>query len=350
MLPNDYFHRVHALTPTRFWVNNPTRRQARLALEAGTVGCTTNPTHAIKMVRSADDGELARSIISETIAAGAHSATEAAVLVQRRLVQVLLAEFANRYAETNGRFGFVSIQGDPHAEMDPDNIIREALADMQLGANAIAKIPVTEAGLTAIGDLVGRNVPIIATEIMSMAQMIAVCEAYQAASRRTMQQPAFFVTHITGIFDDHLKHLAAAGQINVSPDSLFQAGTLAARKQLRLMQEREYPGIMLGGGARGLHHFTEMVGGAMHVTINWEGTADKLIEQNPPVIKRMQLPADDAVLDELLTQVPDFARAYYIDGLQPAEFADFGPVELFRSQFLKGWDDLLEVIGQQMNQ
>ena len=39
-MENTYFHRVHAQTPTRFWINNVTREQAHLAIEAGAVGCT----------------------------------------------------------------------------------------------------------------------------------------------------------------------------------------------------------------------------------------------------------------------------------------------------------------------
>ena len=40
----------------------------------------------------------------------------------------------------------------------------------------------------------------------------------------------------------------------------------------------------ISGGARGLHHFTEMVGADAVVTINWQGTADTLIQQDPVVV------------------------------------------------------------------
>ncbi len=39
----SYFHRVHDVIPTRFWINNLTLEQAKLAIEAGAIGCTTNP-------------------------------------------------------------------------------------------------------------------------------------------------------------------------------------------------------------------------------------------------------------------------------------------------------------------
>ena len=109
------------------------------------------------------------------------------------------------------------------------------------------------------------------------------------------------------------------------------------RRQYRLMRDNGLPGILLGGGARGLHHFTEFVGGACDITINWKGTADKLIEQDAPVVCRMDTPTPEWVLDELMTKVPTFARAYARDGLKPCEYADFPPVRLFRGQFEDGW-------------
>jgi transaldolase len=338
-----YFHRVHEQTPTRFWINNPTRREAKLAIGAGAVGCTTNPTHTAKMLSSADDGELARANLKRA-AAEAKDAREAAVLAQRRMVSVLLEEFLSVFRSGSAGYGYVSIQGDPYAENDSGNIINEALADMKLGQNVIAKIPVTRAGLEAIEYLTAKNVPIIATEIMGVAQMIAACEASLRARRKSGFAPVLYVTHITGIFDEYLQGAAAGDKVDIPYDVLYQAGTAVARKQYRLMRERGYPGVMLGGGARGLQHFTEMVGGALHVTINWSGTADKLIELDPPVLCRMDEPTPEYVLDELMRALPDFTRAWRSDGLSVDEFADFGPVALFRSRFIAGWDKLLEAV------
>lgn len=89
-----------------------------------------------------------------------------------------------------------------------------------------------------------------------------------------------------------------------------------------------------------------MVGSEMHVTVNWNGTADKLIEEDPPVVHRMDTPAPQHVVDELLEKLPDFRRAYQEEGLSRQEFAEFGPVVLFRSMFTKGWDYLLDTIRQ----
>ena len=49
-MARSYFHRVKTETPTHFWVNNPTVKEAQLAIDAGAVSCTTNPTYASKML------------------------------------------------------------------------------------------------------------------------------------------------------------------------------------------------------------------------------------------------------------------------------------------------------------
>ena len=336
---DGYFKRVHALTPTRFWVNNPTISQARLALEAGAINCTTNPTYTSKMLASEEMRPILLNVIGEA-KKRLHDTAEIAAYTQREAVRLLMEVFKEKHAAALAREGFVSLQGDPTREDEPRNIIDEALEDRKLGGNFIAKIPTTAAGLEAMRFLAARDVPIIATEIMSVSQCLAACKAYAQSGGNA----AFFVTCIAGIFDDCLKIQKNNGEFDIEPDILFQAGCILMRRQYRLMRERNLPGILLGGGARGLHHFTEFVGGACDITINWMGTADKLIEQDMPVICRMDEPTPEWVLDELMTKVPTFAKAYTRDGLKPDEYADFPPVRLFRGQFEDGWAKLVKEI------
>jgi transaldolase len=342
---DGYFQRVTSLTPTRLWINNPTVEEAQKSIEAGAVSCTTNPTYAMKMIQSGTDGESALQIVEQALGAVGNDG-QAADFVQQRLVKRILDIFLPLYEKEPGRCGFVSIQGDPSQDTDPKHIIDEALRYKRLGNNFITKIPVTDAGLKALEALIQEDMPMIATEIMGISQAVETCEMYQRVSEACGKKPPLYLTHITGIFDEYLTGVVERGGIRISRDILWQAGTIIARKQYRLLKERNYPGIMLGGGARGLHHFTEMVGAEMHITINWKGTADRLIEQDPPVVHRFDTPAPQYVVDELLEKIPDFRRAYREDGLNREEFADFGPVVLFRSMFLKGWDYLLTTIKQ----
>jgi transaldolase len=102
----------------------------------------------------------------------------------------------------------------------------------------------------------------------------------------------------------------------------------------------------IGGGARGLNHFTELVGGNVNLTINWVGTADALLAQNPPVISRIFNPVSPEVIAELCEKLPDFKRGYENEGIHVDEYDEFGPVELFRSSFIKSWQRVLDVIRE----
>jgi len=343
-MAGDYFKRVTSLSPTRLWINNPTPQEAGMAIEAGAVSCTTNPTFCMKMLTNQSEYDSVISVIDEVIKYEA-SDSKAAGLIQQRLAKKILDIFLPLYEKNPGTCGFVSIQGSPLEEDDAAAIADEALRYTSLGPNFIAKIPVTKAGLAALEILIAEGVAAIATEIMSISQAVAAAKMYERVSKKSGKYPPFYITHITGIFDEHLGNVVK-DNIDISPDILWQAGCIAARKQYAILKERSYPGIMLGGGARGLHHFTEMIGADMHITINWKGSADKLIESDPPVVYRMYNPAPGYVIDELLAKVPDFAKAYNEDGLSVEEYADFGPVNLFRTQFINGWNYLLKTIKE----
>jgi transaldolase len=340
-----YFLRVLGQTPTEFWINNPTRKHTDLAIANGASGCTTNPSYSQKMVDHPTEGPYALRFLDEAMRES-ESDDEVAGIFQRRLVGPVAAKFMPIFIQHCGDTGYVSIQGDPVHEDDPDVIIREALENRKVSPNICCKIPITESGLAAMDYLVGQSVPMIATEFFGISQGIALCETYLRASTRTGMCPQLYLAHIAGIYDDHLRNVVERDHIDISPDVLWQAGLAVARKFYALMQERGYPGTFLAGGARGLHHFTEMVGGKLCCTINWEGTADELLMQNPPVVYRLFNPVPQKVIDELTEKLTDFKRGYLADGLGIEEFEDFGPVRLFRGSFVKSWNRVLRLIKE----
>jgi transaldolase len=343
MKPESYFERVSKQTPTEFWINNPTREQADLAISQCASGCTNNPSYAQKMLDHPTEGKYALKVLDETMR-DVEEKWAAAVEFQRRLVQPIAEKFLPIFKKSTGHRGFVSIQGDPIHEEDPDVIIREALENRKVSPNICCKIPTTQAGLHAMEYLISQDIPLNATEIFAIHQAVVLCETYLRASRKFGKSPQLYISHIAGIYDDYLQNEVKKGAIEISPDVLWQAGLAVARKLYKIMEERHYPGIFVAGGARGLHHFTEMVGGKVCCTINWEGTADRLLEQNPPVVYRLFNPVPQKVIDELIEKLPDFKRGYLEKGLEIEDFEHFGPVDLFRSSFVKSWNRVLDII------
>jgi transaldolase len=340
-----YFHRVQDETPTRFWINNPTLAQAKLAIEAGAQGCTTNPSYVSKLFSSEEDMRVVKRTIDLLISYEKNDSVVAAK-VQGVMVRRLADLFLPLYKASKGSAGFVTVQGDPFEERSVEAIIREGVENRRLSENIMVKVPVTETGIEAIKYFVQQNIPIMATEVMGISQAVSICEAYKAASASSGKAPVFYVTHITGILDDYFKAYAAERGIRVSPEALRWAGLAIAKREYALLQERGYPTTMIGGGARKLEDFTELVGGKLAVTINWEGTADILIEQNGPVVSKIDVSVPEAIVTELKSAMPDFVRAWTIDGMKPSEYYDFGGVTLFRTSFMKGWKKLLDLIAE----
>ena len=340
-MTDHYFQRVHTLTPTKFWINNPTREETDWALAEGALGCTCNPSYCGKMLFDRPSEKEYVSQIFDEVLKTAETATAAEEDLQRRLVGAIAEKFMPLYRKFPGEHGYVSIQGDPVNEDDPQVIIREARKNRAVSENICCKIPTTEAGLKAMETLVAEDIPINATEVFAIQQALDLCNLYEKVSKASGKHPKFYISHITGIYDDYLANEAKKANVEISPDILYQAGLSIARKLYQIYLERGYPVTFIGGGARGTQHFTEMVGGDVVVTINWKGTADKLIEENPPVVERLNNPVPDYVVQELLEKLPDYRRGYEEGAIQAHEYEEFGPVELFRSMFLKDWNRVL---------
>jgi len=181
---------------------------------------------------------------------------------------------------------------------------------------------------------------------MALSQAISICEAYKKVSDATGHTPPFYVTHITGILDDHFKRVIKENNLSLDEKLVKYAGLSIAKAEYELLKSRNYPGIMIGGGARKLEDFTELVGGDLHITINWAGTADTLIAQETPVVSKIDASLTDAEIQKLKQQLPDYARAMEVDGMQASEYYDYGGVELFRTSFQKGWNELLALVAK----
>lgn len=344
-MKQDYFHRVAVLTPTKMWINNVTPQEADWAITAGAMGCTQNPAYTWKMLNHEEGKADALALLDETLAE-TDDDNEVECILQRKLVKGIAEKFMTVYEKTNGAHGYVSIQGDPIHEEDPQVIIDEGRKNRAMSPNIMIKIPATKAGLEVMGVLIEENTPLNATEVMGLSQVIDVCEMYEKITAKTKKKPVMYYSLITGIYDEWLAKEVAAQGIEISPDILYQAGMVIAKKTYRLVHDRGYQLGFIGGGVRGLQHFTEMVGGDVCITMNWKGHAEELLKLDLPVVSRLFNPVQDHVLDELLAKVPAFRQAYMEDGLTLDEYEEYGPVEYFRNMFINAWENTLDLIKQ----
>lgn len=341
-MKKNYFERVQEQTATRFWINNVTREQAKKAIEAGAVGCTQNPAYSWKMICNETEKDYVEQNIKKILKAELDD-NIALVSLQRELVGGIAKFFLPQYNLSKGKQGFVSIQGDPFNE-DTETIVKYARFNRLAGENIMAKIPATENGLKAIEILAKENVPINATECMAVRQVMDVCEVYSKATENITRPAPLYYSVITGIFDEHISNVVKKDKIDISTDHVWQAGLIVAKKAYEMVKQRNYNCHFIGGGARGIHHFTEMVGADCAITINWNGAADVLIDSDPPVVSRFFNPPQYSVIDELIEKIPDYRKAYLTHAIQPEEYEEYGPVILFRSQFESAWKNALMYI------
>jgi transaldolase len=247
------------------------------------------------------------------------------------------------FEKSGGTQGFVTVQEDPAREEDYEYIIAASLRSAKLGKNYMAKIPVTVHGLKVIKAMVEHNIPICATEIFTLSQVKQIIRAYEEASKQTGNKPPLFITHITGIMDQYFGDLVSKEKIAVSAEALALAGTAVAKLEYALLERLGYSGKMLGGGARGLQHFTNFVGGDLHITINWSTAVELNQKYSEPKIA-INDPVPEKIIQELMEKLPNFRRASVEDAMKPEEFADFGPVMLFRTQFMNGFSRLIDAV------
>ncbi len=344
-MANSYFHRVRALTSTKMWINNVTREEAQMAIDAGACGCTQNPSYTWKMLTHPNEKDHAMKILDETLYE-TNDDNDVVCRLQRKLITGIAEVFMQVYEKTNGEHGYVSIQGDPIHEEDPDVIIAEGRKNRAISPNMMIKIPATDAGLKAMGVLIEENTPLNATEIMGVSQFVDVCEMYHKIIQKTRNKPVMYFSLITGIYDEWLQKYVKEQGIEINPDVLYQAGMVIAKKVYQMREDRGYQLGFIGGGVRGLQHFTEMVGGDVCITMNWGGQAEELLKLDQPVVSRLFNPVQPTVLEELLEKVPGFRQAYFLKGLSVHEYEEYGPVEYFRNMFVSAWKNVLELVGK----
>jgi len=337
-----YFELVREKFNTCLWINNPTPSMGREAIKDGAIACTTNPTYLSKLIGSECEENLKKAIAALPADI---SGDDAVVALQGELIGQLAEVFEPLYEQNPGRYGFVSIQGNPYRDDDNDYVLEEALRYAAVRKNIIPKIPVVPAGLYAIGELTKRGIPTIATEVMSVAQAKAAVEVYENAKKESGKNPHMFLTHITGIFDEVLQNEVKANNIDVSESALKNAGTYVAYRELEYLKNCGTTAIVLGGGARKPHHFTNFTGVSMDITINPDTSKD-ILASNLPAESGV-IPVNQAEIDELMEKLPTFRKAYLEDGLKPEEYAEYAPVDYFRSSFVRGWDKVKQLIGKE---
>lgn len=350
-LPLNAKSLLHQMTleqPTELWNDGCERRTLVLAIEHGATGATSNPV----LVMEALDADPPRWTEAVRELARDHP-TESEEQLAWRLVARVASEAADLlrpiWEQHQGRRGRLSLQVNPRLFRDARAIVEQALGFAALRENMAVKVPAVAAGLEAIEELTARGVVVNATVLFTLPQALAVAEAMERgldrAARAGLDTSIItpWVTIMVGRLDDHLRDEAKQHGIAIDPEHVRQASTAVMRKAYRLFQERGYRATLLSAAMRSHHHWSELIGGKVVITIppSWQ---EKFNASGVEVRSRIADPVAPAIVDELLAKFPDFGRAYREDGMVPADFVSFGASRKTLLQFLDGYDRLLRFV------
>jgi transaldolase len=337
-----------SISETDLWNDSCSIKELSYAIENGAAGATSNPVIVGEVLGKEMDQWRGRI---KQIVAEMPTATEDEITW--RVAEDMSVEAAKLllpvFERENGKKGRLSIQTDPRFYRDSDRIVEQAVHFDQLAPNVIVKIPVSEAGVSAIEEATYRGVSINATICFSVPQSLAVAEAVERGLKRREKEGKDIsrmgpvCTIMVGRVDDWLKVVANRDDIVTEPHYLEWAGVAVMKKAYRIYRERGYRLRLLSAATRNHMHWSEFIGGDAVVTLTHEWQV-RFNACDVAVKPRMDQPVDPSIIEGLLDKFDDFRRAYEEDGMTASEFDDFGPNLRTLRQFISSYHELVSTI------
>ena len=345
-------HQMTCTTATDLWNDSCSMNELTYAIEHGAVGATTNPVIVDGVLDS--EMHLWEGRIFEIIR---ENPTASEDVIAWQLIEEMAVKGAEllypAFEREGGLKGRISIQTDPKYYRDAERIAEQAIHFHGLAPNMQVKIPVSEAGITAIETATYHGVNINATVSFTFPQAIAVAEAVERGLKRReaegkdIAKMSPVCTIMVGRIDDWLRVLAGRDGVTTDPGYLNWAGVAIMKKAYKVYQERGYRIRLLSAAYRCHMHWSEFIGGDLVVSIPY-GWQTRFNESDIEPIPRIDNPVDPKIVDELLRKFDDFRRAYTEDGLSAKEFDTFGPNVRTLSQFIGGYNSLAQKIRDRM--
>jgi transaldolase len=259
------------------------------------------------------------------------------------------AELRPIFEREKGRKGRISMQTNPTFYRNAEAIVAQGMHFHGLAPNIQVKVPVTRAGIAAIEELTARGANVNATVCFNLPQSTTVAEAVERGLKRReaagldTASLTPVCTIMIGRLDDWLKVVAKKDSIVLTPGHLDWAGIAVMKKAYAIFQQRGYRARLLAAAYRHHLHWSELIGGYIVQTIPYEWQV--LFNQSDiEVKKRMQIPVEPAIVEELYRKFVDFRRAYDEKGMTLDEFDRFGATVRTLRTFIGSYAELLACV------
>ncbi|MDX2162209.1 MAG: transaldolase family protein [bacterium] len=343
-------HHMASATPTDYWNDSCSVAELTYAIDHGAVGATSNPTIVLSVLKQ--EMSLWQDRIQHIIA---DNPTWSETEITWKVVEAVAVHGSTLllpiFERTGGQKGRLSIQTNPALYRSADAMIAQTLHFDALAPNLNVKMPVTAAGVQAMEEVTAQGVSINATVSFSVAQAVAVAEAVERGLKRRAAagkptdtlQPV--CTIMVGRVDDWMAAVTHRDRITVNPGAIPWAGVAVMKQAYRVFQERGYRTRLLAAAYRHHLHWSAFIGGdvVLSMPCDW---AKRFNASDVTVEDRMSQPVDPALVDDLYRHVPDFRRAYDIDGMTPAEFDGYGATVRTLRGFIGSYHELIALIRE----
>jgi transaldolase len=335
-------------TATDYWNDSCSVEELRYAIENGAVGATTNPT----IVTTVLNQEL--HLWKDRIQALIHTNP---TWSENEIMWQLFEEIAIHGASLlqpvfelhGGKKGRLSIQTNPTNYRNAPALIAQAVRYNRLAPNMQVKVPVTQAGIAAIEEVICQGVNINATVSFTVSQAVAVAEAVERGLNRRQAQGedvsgmSPVCTIMIGRVDDWMRAFAKREDIILTPEAFDWAGLAVFKKAHSIIRQRGYRTRLLAAAYRNLYHWSALIGGDIILTIPHEWQL-KINASNIEVKERMGEAVGPEYVNELFDKLVEFQKAYDEGGLSVEEFDHYGATVRTLRGFIGSVHELAGVI------
>lgn len=332
---------------TEIWNDSCSCEELRYAINNNAVGATTNPVivgNVLKKELSEWEDTIKQIVKNDVNKTEDDIAWEMIKLMGNKAGNLLL----DKFHKSKGKQGRISFQTNAKYFRNTELMIKQGIELASVCDNSQIKAPASQAGIEAYEELTYRGVSINATVSFTVAQAIKTAEAVERGLKRREAEGLDISTMhpvctiMVGRLDDYLKKYIEKCNMLFDTESLEWAGVAVVKEALRIYKEREYRTKILVAAFRNPYHWQSFIGDDVILTIPY-GWQKKINESNYKVVDHHDFQVEKKYLDNLLT-LDEFKKAYYEDGMKIEEFEKYEPFVTTITQFLKGYDDLINLI------
>ncbi len=341
-------HEMSETTPTRFWNDSCSVAELTYAIERGAVGATSNPTIVLNVLKK--EMHLWEDHIRKVIA---DNPTWSEVEIGWRIFEDVTVHGAKLllpvYERFGGTCGRQSIQTNPALYRNAQGILEQTMHFHGLQKNMQIKVPATAAGIAMVEEATYRGANLNVTVSFTVPQVLAVGEAVERGLKRReaegkdVASMSPVATLMVGRLDDWCKVVVKRDGIEIDPEALEWAGIACVKKAYGIYRERGYRTRLLPAAYRNFQHWTAFIGGDISLTIPYDWQV-KFNESDVKIVPAMDEPVKEEYLKALYGKIPDFRRAYDVDGMSTTEFDSFGATVRTLRSFITSWHDFLALI------